>query len=521
MDNTGFGPLRPVSGVDNIQRITSKGPIDPRPIATVAGRIAGLGLTTDRDSLKLMLDRLDDTIVAVSSAPGHGAIGIVRLSGPRAVDIADRMTTADDLVPLSARLGSTRTRGEVEIEPNLGLPADLYLFRAPHSYTRQDMVEMHTVGAPAALELVRKRAISLGAVAAEPGEFTARAFVSGAKDLASAEAVAGLIRAKTDTQLRASRRMMDGSLNRDVRTVRDALAELLALVEADIDFAEEPIDFITPPELGKRLEEISESLQPLLAEPATIERLDVLPRILLFGPPNAGKSTLMNRLSGTSRAICAAAAGTTRDVLSAPIELENGEAILLDTAGVDRSEDQIIAQARELTLSQAERVDLLCVVLDITAADNEHLLSVIRSLDVSKIVVAANKSDLLTPEAVGPAAAVIEPWELGPVCAISAITGEGIAELSEHLRQALGSGDGTTAAEGVILSERQHAAIRLASEALARSADLARGASETIDCADVLAFELREALDALGAVTGDVTTEDLLGQVFANFCIGK
>lgn len=443
------------------------------------------------------------------------------MSGPRSIDIADRMTSLPDGVSLTERPGWTRTRGEVEIEPGLTLPADLFLFRSPRSYTRQDMVEFHTVGAPAALELVRKRAIALGAIAAEPGEFTARAFLSGAKDLASAEAVASLIRARTDTQLRASRRMMDGSLNRDVRRLRDALAELLALVEADIDFAEEPIDFIRPPELAARLAAIDARLVPLLAGGATIELLDVLPRILLFGPPNAGKSTLMNRLSGTSRAICAAAAGTTRDILSAPIKLGRVDAILLDTAGVDRSEDQIIAQARELTLSQAERVDVLCVVLDITVNDNEHLLSVIRSLDVPKTVVAANKSDLVADEAVGEVADVMADWGLGPVCPISATTGARVEQLCEALQTALDTQAGTTAAEGVVLSQRQQSAIREASGSLRRAAELARDATETIDCADLLAFELREALDALGAVTGEVTTDDLLGRVFANFCVGK
>jgi tRNA modification GTPase len=467
-----------------------------------------------------MLDRVDDTIVAISSAPGYGALGIVRLSGPEAIHIADRMASAAAGGPLASRPGSTRVSGEVLIDATIRLPAVFYVFRAPHSYTRQDMVEIHTVGSPPALDLVRRRALDLGALAAEPGEFTARAFLNGAMDLASAEAVAGIIRAQTDTQLRASRRMMDGELSRHVRESRDTLAELVALVEADIDFAEEPIEFITPSALRDRLADIDARLQPLLQGEASAERLEVLPRILLFGPPNAGKSSLMNRLSGTSRAICAAAGGTTRDILSAPIRLGRAEAILLDTAGVDRSEDEIVAQARAMTLSEAERVDLICVVVDVTSADDEHLCSTVRSLE-APVVVAANKSDLVSASQLTDVVDGLKRWRTGPVCAVSAKDGSGIDMLRARFAEALGTTATTTLGEAVVLSERQRQAVRDASEAIQRAVELSENATETIDCADLLAFELREALDALGSVTGEVTTEDLLAQVFANFCIGK
>ncbi|MGB2985991.1 MAG: GTPase, partial [Phycisphaerae bacterium] len=321
----------------------------------------------------VMLDRLDDTIVAISSAPGYGMLGIVRLSGPDAIAIVDGMAVMGANESLAGRPAWTCVTGEVLIDADRGLPAVFNVFRAPHSYTSQDIVEIHTVGSPPALELVRRRAIELGAVPAEPGEFTARRFLSGVMDLASAEAVAGVIRARTDTQLRASRRMMDGTLAKQITDARSELAELVALVEADIDFSEEPIDFITPDALRDRLDKIAEQLQQLLEGATSAERFDVLPHILLFGAPNAGKSSLMNRLSGTSRAICTAAAGTTRDILSAPIKVGRGEAILLDAAGVDvwdrlpsRSEDEIIVEACARTLATAEQVDLVCVVVDLT-----------------------------------------------------------------------------------------------------------------------------------------------------------
>jgi len=236
-----------------------------------------------------MLDRLDETIVAISSAPGAGPVGIVRLSGPAAVTITDAIASTSDQSPFRTLPGWTRVFGRVHLEGGGQIPADFYLFRAPRSYTRQDMVEIHAPGSPAVLAVIRQLCEAHGARPAQPGEFTARAFLNGAMTLTEAEAVAGVIRAESDTQLRASRRMMDGEVGRNAGLIRDELAELLALVEADIDFAEEPIEFITPPDLEQRLARIDNRLDEWLAGSVTVERFDALPRILLFGPPNAGK----------------------------------------------------------------------------------------------------------------------------------------------------------------------------------------------------------------------------------------
>lgn len=468
-----------------------------------------------------MLDRLEDTIVAISSAPGYGAIGIVRLGGPQAIHISNKIAHCSNGKSLADQPGSSRCRGQIKLDQDQTLPSSFYIFRAPHSYTRQNLVEIHTVGSPAALELIRQKFISLGALPAQPGEFTARAFLMGSKSLSEAEAVAGSIRAQSDTQLRAARRMMDGTLSKKIKKTRDELAEIVALVEADIDFAEEPIDFITPHVLTERLTTIDESLQQLLSGSISMERFDVLPRILLIGPPNAGKSSLMNCLSKTPRAICAAAAGTTRDILSAPILLGRGEAILLDTAGVDQSEDDIIAQAREMTLSTAEHVDLLCVVVDISQAIDQYFLEKIRAMDIPRCVVVANKCDLIDRDETNPFIKKIEKYNLGTLCMVSALQKTGIEELQTVMENSLDRQSSTTMGEAVLISERQQAAIHEAIESLTKAKTLSSQADETIDFADLIAFELREALDQLGWVTGEVTTEDLLGQVFANFCIGK
>ncbi len=468
-----------------------------------------------------MLERLDETIAAISSAPGHGALGIVRLSGPDAIAIADSVAAVEGGNQLSRCPGSIRVDGAVFIDDVAALPAGYYLFRSPHSYTRQDIVEIHTLGSPAALEMVQRRLVQRGAVLARPGEFTARAFVNGAMDLGKAEAVAGVIRASTDTQLRASRRMMDGDFARRITALREELAELVALVEADIDFAEEPIEFITPVDARGRLSAIAARLRETLDGAVSIERFDALPHILLLGRPNVGKSTLMNRLSGTPRAICAAAAGTTRDILPAPVRLGRSEAILLDAAGVDYAADDVIAQARALTLSAAQRVDAVCLVVDVTDPAMVKALELVRSSDVAATVVALNKKDLAGKLEVQERIADFEAESVGRVVVVSASNGDGLEALRDALAGAIGEPTSTALGESVLVSERQQAALAEACEAVGRGIALCESAQETIDCADVLAFELRDALDLLGSVTGAVTTEDLLGQVFAKFCIGK
>lgn len=466
-----------------------------------------------------MLDRLNETIVAASSAPGHGSVGIVRLSGGRAIDVAALLAAPGSA--LFSGNGGTRFEVDVDVGDGTCLPATIYLFRGPRSYTREDLVEIHTVGSPAAMELVRRRAVEFGAVPAEAGEFTARAFLNGRMGLGEAESVAAVIRAQTDTQLQASRRMMEGQLAAELQESRTELAALMALVEADIDFAEEPIDFITPAVLGERLTRIAGQLERLQRGAVVLEQIETLPQILLFGPPNAGKSSLTNLLTGTSRAICAAAAGTTRDILSAPVRLGRGDAMLLDAAGIDLSEDDIVTQARDRTVAVAATVDVVCLVIDASQGIDEHVLEVADRLGVCKRVVAANKTDLISRAECDSIVQSLIGRGLGPVCLTSALDGRGIDRLRRALSDVVGSGATTALGGSLLISERQRRAVARGADAIDRALGLCETVGETIDCADLVAVELREALDALGTVTGEVTTDDLLGQVFANFCIGK
>jgi len=419
--------------------------------------------------------------------------------------------------------------------------ADVYIFRAPHSYTRQDLVELHTVGSPPLLDMIVECCLTCGARLAHPGEFTARAFLGGAMSLPEAESVAATIQARSDDQLRAARQMARDHFTATLRSWQNDLADLRALVEADIDFAEEPIDFIDPTHLRQRAGALRDQLQTLIEASTDATQVDTLPRVLLYGSPNVGKSSLMNRLTVIDRAIASAVAGTTRDVLSAPATFDGIDAIILDSAGVDDSEDIVISEGRKRAIDAMQTANIVCQVID-ARSDHQNRAAPVRKRTFADQptenkeaktpnnrahIVVQNKIDLLTPterKVVVRKSESTNTPSIAPstqTCCVSALTGEGIAELqseiARHLTADTAAHDDTTLA----LSAHQRQALSQAMQALARCVEIAANADDLLDVAELIALELREAQEALAEITGAVTTEDLLGRIFSSFCIGK
>jgi tRNA modification GTPase len=454
-----------------------------------------------------------DTIVAISTPAGRGGIGIVRLSGPRAASIAAQ------LVRLRQPLEHGRARladvldgvgDETEFVDSGRIDeAIVTWFAAPNSYTAEDVVEIAAHGSPVVLELLLRRGLDLGARLAEPGEFTERAFLAGRLDLTQAEAVRDLIEAQTLTQARQAASQMGGALSRRVQPVKQALVELIALLEAGIDFAEDDVDVTPEVEIARRIGELT---PPLTALEASFRRGRIVHdglTLAIVGRPNAGKSSLFNRLVERERAIVTATPGTTRDLVTERISLQGIPLELVDTAGLregrEEAEQMGIARSREALADAA----LVLVVLDATQALNDEEHRLLEAVEGRPALVAVNKSDLAEA---GLAAAKVGGV---PTLRTSALTGEGIPELRERIL-ALATG-GAAAEPGMLTSLRHHQAI---TTALAALGDAAQANASGIPH-EMILLDLYRSLWALDSLTGQTTSDDILNLIFSTFCIGK
>ncbi len=464
---------------------------------------------------------LDDTIVAISSAGGNAPRALVRLSGPQAIEIAAQVFHASN-TPLDKLGGFRATDGLIRLaEPAIELPARAYLFRSPRSFTRQDVVELHT---PAAAAVTCGELIRLGARQAEPGEFTARAFFSGRIDLSAAEAVADVIDAENDAQLRAAMGALGGRIERLCAESADATADILAAVEASIDLAAEDIQIETPGELADQLDELSQRLEQTAGQAASIPESPTSAKVVLTGRPNVGKSSLLNALSGTDRAIVSAMAGTTRDVLTAEMPLPNGELVtLVDAAGFLHPTTPLDIAAHSAARQAVATADVIAFVLDASQPQDEdrQLLADVRQVNrLSPVILAANKADLLADASEAACHLGMGPDHDLPGVMVSARTGQGLDELLRlvvsHLEKV-----SSTGGEQLALHERHKDCLREASRAAGRAGEVLRTAEQVADTAELVAIDLREALAALGQISGQVVTEDVLGRIFSRFCVGK
>ena len=448
----------------------------------------------------------DDTIVAISTPPGRGGIGIVRLSGARARAVAEPMLRLRK--PLED--GRARFGYVVDEEGTVLDEAVVTLFAAPHSYTSEDVVEIAVHGAPVLLEFLLRGAMARGARLAEPGEFTQRAFLSGRLDLTQAEAVHDLIAAQTLQQARVAAAQLGGSLARQVAPMKERLLSLVAALEAGVDFSEDDLDLMQESEVAARIGELKAEVETLAGSYRQGRMLRDGVKLAIVGRPNAGKSSLFNRLLERERAIVTAQPGTTRDPISERLAIRGVPVELVDTAGLRQvaatpeteAEREGISRSR-MTMAEA---DLVLHVINASGAWTDEDEAILASLAGRPALVVLNKCDLVT-------GGVGEALKAG--LRVSAKTGDGVEELKQAILAELKMQPQADSA--LVTNLRQAEALNAAAEALGRSG---RSAEEAVPH-EFLLLDLHEALQALDELTGVSTAEDVLNRIFAGFCIGK
>jgi tRNA modification GTPase len=443
-----------------------------------------------------------DTIAAIATASGAGGVGVVRVSGPYARTIAETVC-AKSLRPRHAHYARFHDELGETIDDGIAL-----YFTAPASYTGEDVVELQAHGSPAVLRQLLARCCALGARMARAGEFSERAFLNGKLDLAQAEAVADLIAAGDARAARAARRSLDGVFSRRVDALADTLLRLRVHVEAAIDFADEPLDTLGGEALRSGMAQAMHDLEVLLREAERGQKLRDGLHAVIVGPPNAGKSSLLNALAGSERAIVSDIAGTTRDLLRETVHVDGVELTLVDTAGLRAGGDTIEREGMRRAASELTRADLAIVVLDAREVEVGREAVAEAIVDVPQRLWVHNKSDLLS------ASSLEANQRVDTVC-VSARTGAGLEMLHARLRALAGdAGDG---AEGAFSARaRQVDALRRADLALMDARQRLDG-----DMLELTAEALRAAHDSLGEITGRVAPDDLLGHIFSSFCIGK
>ena len=443
----------------------------------------------------------DDTIVAIATAAGEAGIGIVRLSGPESLKVAKRVfqPSAKRCAYDSHHLYYGKVvDGEEAVDEVL-----LAYMKAPRSYTAEDVVEIHGHGGSAPLERILHLAIEHGARLAQPGEFTLRAFLNGRLDLAQAEAVADIIQARSDASLRLAVNQLSGRLSRAVEAAQHKVLGVVAQLEANIDFSEDDVPSPSGTGLRAELAEAETDICALLraADEGILYRRGA--RVAIVGRPNAGKSSLLNALLRTNRAIVTPVAGTTRDTIEEAISLRGLPVVLIDTAGMTETEDLVEALGIGRSKQAIEEADLVLFLYDAAlgwTAEDDALLPVGKPL-----LLAANKSDLQPTRERGRERAM----------SVSALTGEGLPELEGRLYELLVPG---SSADDILVNNLRHKTLL---EAAQRHLRDAAASIEDHRPADFVAIDLRSALSALGTITGTEVSEGVLDEIFSRFCIGK
>lgn len=450
-----------------------------------------------------------DTIVAISTAPGLGAIGIVRLSGQDSLAIALGIFQPAKPSPngLSPRLA---THGSIRDEDGALDEALAVFFPAPDSYTGEEVVELHCHGSPLLLERMVALLVDHGARPAEPGEFTKRAFLNGRLDMTQAEAVDGLIRARSEAALRAAVRQLQGGMRRQLEPLREKLLGLRTRIEASLDFPEEVGE---AEDSGAVIEEVLERARQLASTYRAGRLLREGAKLVIAGKVNVGKSTLLNALLRQQRAIVSEKPGTTRDYVQEMLDLEGSPVVVVDTAGIRPPEGEVEAEGVLRSKGLIEEADLLLAVLDSSQPPDEDDHRVLDLTAGRERVIILNKWDLpgklLHPDD-------CTMWNGSPAMAVSARDGRGMERLRQVLAEAVRS-QTDALAEGVAANLRHYGLLKAVEGALER----AKGSVGEGHPLDQIASDLREASERLGEITGETFTEEIVQRIFSTFCIGK
>ncbi|MDZ4861473.1 MAG: tRNA uridine-5-carboxymethylaminomethyl(34) synthesis GTPase MnmE [Candidatus Hydrogenedentes bacterium] len=465
----------------------------------------------------------DDTIAAISTPPGEGGIGIVRLSGPDAVPITHRLFASSRGKDIRSAQGRV-FHGSVCNETFTIDEVLVHVMRAPRSYTAEDVVEINCHGGAGPLQTVLELVLQHGARLAEPGEFTKRAFLNGRIDLVQAEAVIDRIQARTSASLRAASAAAGGVLSKSIYEARDTLVDALARIESAIDFPDDDLPELVDEALRARLTAVLSRLHELIATAEAGRLYREGARLAIAGRPNVGKSSLFNALLRDARAIVTAVPGTTRDRLEETLTISGVPVRISDTAGLRDTGDEVERIGIERARDAVKDADVVLLVLDATAIDESEVASLATEILAfgRPTIAALNKIDLVST-AEPPswlvrrlnAAGMIERSGLHAICPVSAKTGEGLQELEDAMTRVLLGDTPIAPDQGLITRVHQRDSARRAALALERLLANYNASPE------FLSIDLRDSLDALGEITGDTTSEDLLARIFSSFCIGK
>lgn len=456
-----------------------------------------------------MTGNKQDTIVAVSTPPGFGAISIVRLSGPESLKIARKFFVASrgEILPRYATFGKIFDGKELIDE------VILIYYKAPESYTGEDMVEINCHGSPYIVEQIVRLSLHSGARAAEPGEFTKRAFLNGKMELTQAEAVADLINSLTRTSHKASLSLLEGKLGEKISSLRQQLIDFIALLELELDFQEEDVENISRVELTKRLREFKSTLNSLVKNYSFAKLIQQGIKVAIVGPPNSGKSTLLNAFLREERAITSPFPGTTRDYIQEAVSIKGHLFLLIDTAGLRDTDDEIEKAGIEKTRRLMKSSEIILYVID---ASNPHDIEYVknsREIKASSTIIALNKIDKI-PER--KTKAMLQMFKNQPAIGISAKYGTGVHQLAELMIEKIKSRYPETG-DFILINQRHYKELNNARRAIQNAINSIKKDMPP----EIIVTDLRIALEHFDRILGKTTNDDILNSIFSRFCIGK